>query len=355
MASLTYQALLGNWWSGNITINYTSSYDSKTNRTTIQFLQSEHSYYGRNNYSTTANTTITIKASDNPSEQKTVTFSTSGVTNMAGKSYTGIPSPSEVVIQHSSTPGVKTVEISCSTVIYPLYPSSSYNTAQTANGSGSTSVTNVPSYTLSISADSSVSVSVNRTSSPYGNAPQGYISSGAALYYGDVLNINYSLSNGYTINTHTLNGSPFNSGISHTCTEDVSLVLTTSVASYLITLESDDYINIQINRLASPLGKGALGILTSNSAYYMDELEISAIPNSGYGIQSLSVNGKAVASPYRVTVTATLLIKAISKALGFFYIDSGSEIQQYRIFIDSGSGMEQYKAMLDTGSEIIPY
>ncbi len=51
------------------------------------------------------------------------------------------------------------------------------------------------------------------------------LSSGATVYYGDVLNITYGASAGYKA-VATLNGSPITSGINHTVTGDVSIAVT---------------------------------------------------------------------------------------------------------------------------------
>lgn len=85
-------------------------------------------------------------------------------------------------------------------------------------------------YTLSISAGSNTSITVNRTSSPNQHASTGNIPNGSTIYYGDVLTISYSVSSGYNINTHTVNGTTFTSGTSYTVTGAIS-VITTAVAS----------------------------------------------------------------------------------------------------------------------------
>lgn len=94
---------------------------------------------------------------------------------------------------------------------------------------GSTAVWGKP-YSLSISAGTNTSVTVTRTSSPNQGASTGTLSSGSVVYYGDVLTISYSVSSGYAISTHTVNGTTFNSGASFTVTSAISVV-TTAVAS----------------------------------------------------------------------------------------------------------------------------
>ncbi len=58
----------------------------------------------------------------------------------------------------------------------------------------------IVAYTVSWSESSGCSISVERKSSPNGNASIGNISTGATVYYGDVLSITYSADTGYTLN-----------------------------------------------------------------------------------------------------------------------------------------------------------
>lgn len=85
-------------------------------------------------------------------------------------------------------------------------------------------------YSLSISQGSNTTVTVTRVSSVNQGASTGTLSSGSVVYYGDVLTINYSVSSGYNISTHTVNGTTFTSGQSFTVTSAISVV-TTAIAS----------------------------------------------------------------------------------------------------------------------------
>ncbi|MGN0295388.1 MAG: InlB B-repeat-containing protein [Lachnospiraceae bacterium] len=55
------------------------------------------------------------------------------------------------------------------------------------------------SHTASWSAGTGVVITVSRTASPYKNAETGTLSNGAEVFFGDVLSINYSASDGYTL------------------------------------------------------------------------------------------------------------------------------------------------------------
>jgi uncharacterized repeat protein (TIGR02543 family) len=56
-------------------------------------------------------------------------------------------------------------------------------------------------YKVSWSNGTGYTISVNRTSSPNANASTGALSSGATVYYGDVLSVTYTASTGYSISS----------------------------------------------------------------------------------------------------------------------------------------------------------
>lgn len=92
---------------------------------------------------------------------------------------------------------------------------------------GTINLTNIATYTLSVSAGTGSSITVNRTSSGYGGT--GNLSNGARLYYGDKLKVTFTASSNYQIATHTVNGSSFTSGNTHSVTGNVSVVATAQV------------------------------------------------------------------------------------------------------------------------------
>ena len=55
------------------------------------------------------------------------------------------------------------------------------------------------SYTAKWASGTGYTIVVNRTSSPYADAATGKLSSGATVYYGDVLSVSYNASTGYTL------------------------------------------------------------------------------------------------------------------------------------------------------------
>lgn len=110
-----------------------------------------------------------------------------------------------------------------------------------ASASGTMALTtiSVASYTLSISAGTGSTITVNRTSSPKGGGATGNLSNGAKIYYSDVLKISFGAGSNYNLGTHTVNGSTFTSGGSHTVTKAVSVVATATGKTYTITYNAN--------------------------------------------------------------------------------------------------------------------
>lgn len=102
-----------------------------------------------------------------------------------------------------------------------------YNWSINETGSGSFTLNALTVYSLSTSAGTGSSITVNRTSSGY--ASTGNLSNGARLYKGDTLKITFTPSTNYAISTHTVNGSTFTSGGTHTVSTNVNVVATAQV------------------------------------------------------------------------------------------------------------------------------
>ena len=97
-----------------------------------------------------------------------------------------------------------------------------------AYGSTSYTATGTAKLTLSISAGTGSSITVNRTSSSVGLAT-GNLSNGAVIYKNDKLKISFAANTNYALATHTVNGSTFTSGNTHTVSSNVSVVSTATV------------------------------------------------------------------------------------------------------------------------------
>lgn len=136
-------------------------------------------------------------------------------------------------------------------------------------------------FTLSVSTGTGSTITVNRTTSALGTslAATGKLSNGASIYKGDKLQISFSPSTNYGIDTHTVNGSTFTSGNTHTVSGNVSVVVT----AYL--LASD------VGASDANIGSNSTITVTKYNSNYYHSLQYSFGSLSGYitssgGVQS---------------------------------------------------------------------
>ena len=102
---------------------------------------------------------------------------------------------------------------------------------------GATSVVSTATkktFKLTITQGSKSTATVNRTESPIGGASTGNLSTNATLYYNDKLKVTFSASGGYHVTTHTVNGSTFTSGNTHTATTAVTVVSAAAANTYTV-------------------------------------------------------------------------------------------------------------------------
>ncbi len=122
------------------------------------------------------------------------------------------------------------------------------------------------SYTLSISQGAGSTITVNRTSST-GGGSTGNLSNGATIYYGDVLKISITANTGYTIGTHTVNGSAWTSGNNHTVAGNVTVASTATLNSYTVTYNCDPGTNGTVSGSApssATVNHGSNATITGN-------------------------------------------------------------------------------------------
>lgn len=314
MATLTYNPTL-NDWTGTVNINYTVAYDALTNQTTVTFSESNLSYSGKSDYETSSTTTITVTAEDNTSSTATATLSTSGYT-VGGDTFTGTPSPSEVIVSHSSEAGTKSITISASTTVNVYLGSGP--TLNRIKGSGSTSVTSgtyVPQYSLSISAGKGSTIIVNRISSPNKGAATGNLSSIDYIYHGDKLKISFGAEPGYSLDTHKVNNETFTSENTHTVYDNVNVVSSASVLRYKLYINADSHANVTVTRTESPKASASIGtVLHDDYIYYGDKLSITVTPKSGYEVNTSTLNGGAMESSHTVGSDVTIKVETSLKS-----------------------------------------
>ena len=293
-------------WSTTSYLNYTTSYNSITNQTTVTFQSCDQSYWGTANYGTSVKTNITVTAVDNTSSVATSYFEIWGHTNGSSVQMTGVPSPASVVVTHSSASGSKQVKIDVSTAIFVAM---SGNIQKTANGSGSATVTSGTHYierTLSINTENAT-VTCQRTSSPAG-AGTGILTNGAAIYDSDVLKFTFTPATNYTIKTHTVNGTTFTSGNSHTVSGDVSVVVVAEPSIFTLSLNYDNGVNLTVKRHGTALANGA--VLNKREVL---TVTYSLKDDSTTFIQEATLNGSTISSGASHTVNGSVIVRVYSQ------------------------------------------
>ena len=199
--------------------------------------------------------------------------------------------------------------------------------------------TGVRAFSLSVSAGNGSIITVKRG----GEA----LSHGAVIYYGDVLTITFGASTGYDLVDHTVNGSNFTSGGTHTVSAAVTVVATATRKSYILTLTTDGHCALTVERSGEALSDGA-------TIYHGDVLTITFAASSGYKLKEATLNGAAITSPASHTVTGAVAIIIVTSALGFVYRDNGTEVVACEVYRDNGTEIVRCRFYRDNGTEIVP-
>lgn len=330
----------------SVTFTYTTSFNRSTNQTTVTITNIKSVFNTGGASSVCAlSGTLTVKAADNTGSSGTYDVSQS----KNGNSITISTDVSKTITVSHGIGTNKQVILSfngdINAAYYHSYPTdSSTNTTVTA--------ASATARTLSISAGAGTSITVNRTSSPW--AATGGLSSGAAIYDGDVLKITFGVSTGYNLGTHTVNGSTFTTGNTHTVSANVTVVSTASVKSYSLSISTDGHATVTVNRTSSPLQGASTGnISDGETIYYNDVISVDVTPNGGYEVETATLNDGEIVSPH--TVSENVSIVVVTSPLGFAYIDINTEVTAFSMLIDTGSVIERFRAYIDNGESIVPY
>lgn len=180
------------------------------------------------------------------------------------------------------------------------------------------SVNIVSKFTLTITTNHA-SLSVKRTSSPFGGASTNVaLSSGAEVYWGDVITKTGGAANtGFQSYSVTPSGLTYASGQAAsgpwTVTGTCSLTASATVISYTLSINAGSNSTITINRSSSPNGGGNTGNILSKTGatgsvtvYYGDVVSWSFSVGSYYSIGTHTVGGTARNSGFSWTVTGAI-------------------------------------------------
>lgn len=194
--------------------------------------------------------------------------------------------------------------------------------------------TGVRAFSLSVSAGNGSIITVKRG----GEA----LSHGAVIYYGDVLTITFGASTGYDLVDHTVNGSNFTSGGTHTVSAAVTVVATATRKSYTLTLTTDGHCALTVTRNGSALASG-------DTIYYGDSLNISFSAQPGYEVKSAMLNGSEITSPFTHMVTGNVEIVIVTALLSSAWIYINGAFKRYFINIYTQGAWRRFREKIFPG------
>lgn len=204
------------------------------------------------------------------------TYTAAAISHDANSDYYKLIKTYTVRVKHNAN-GKKTgVKLSASWRMSGTYSGVSVGTI---TASATIDLDAIPVYSLSVSAGTGSSITVNRTSSGFGGT--GNLSNGATLYTGDKLKITFTPSTNYAIHTHKVNNTTFTSGNTHTVSGNVSVVSTAQVLA-----SSVGATNANIGAVST------ITITKYNTSYY-HTLQYSFGNLSGYITSSGGVSSNA--------------------------------------------------------------
>lgn len=328
-------------------------------------------------YSSTTVRTVRYQFTTGSDGAASISFSFQGPTNPTGSStaasinwYVTTSSTSHASAGSSSTKNgtcstsynsssyVWTISVSSGSVkllpnttyylwLFPNHSSGNYYLSINTSWATSMSITldgEYKPYVLTVSTGPGTNLEVTKDGSA--------LSSGATVYTGDVIQVWYNASTGYTNASCSVssvgsisNGGTFAVSTNHTITTSAE------VLSYSLSINAETGSTITVNRTSSPLKGAATGSITvSDPIYYNDVLTITFVALPGYELVTTTVNGSDFTSGNTHTVTDNVTVATTTKQLGLVYIDNGTTLEAYLIYIDNGSFWEQYAPYIDNGS-----
>lgn len=294
-------------------------YDNVNNKSVLTVsLESYHEKYsGTHNFLDNSENPTYIKADGNT----LVTLGTAyKITYNASNTWQQIKSSSgpnewKYTVNHDSS-GNATVNFETAGRMYMYYNGNNYYGDM--DKTMSYTFTGVRAFSLSVSAGNGSIITVKRG----GEA----LSHGAVIYYGDVLTITFGASTGYDLVDHTVNGSNFTSGGTHTVSAAVTVVATATRKSYTLTLTTDGHCALTVTRNGSALASG-------DTIYYGDSLNISFSAQPGYEVKSAMLNGSEITSPFTHRVTGNVEIVIVTELLSSAWIYINGAFKRYFINI----------------------
>ncbi len=204
---------------------------------------------------------------------------------------------------------------------------------------GATSVVSTATkktFKLTITQGSKSTATVNRTESPIGGASTGNLSTNATLYYNDKLKVTFSASGGYHVTTHTVNGSTFTSGNTHTATAAVAVVSAAAANTYTVKFNA--------NR-GTASGSGTM----ADQSYTYDTAQ-NLRTNAFTRYYTVSFDGNGITNPTSQNASSTFNGWATS-ASGSKAYDNGQSVKN---LTTTNNGTVNLYAVWTNGSVTLP-
>lgn len=306
---MAWEYVSNNYEGRTIKLTITETVNKSSNSSTLNWTLT--SAGGSDSYYTIGETTVKINGTQVYHKSKTVWDSYEFPAKKGSES-------GSITITHNAD-GTKTgIPVSFKTRVYYFAP--------VEYADSNIDLTAISTYTLSTSAGTGSSITVNRTASGY--ASTGNLSNGARLYYGDTLKITFTPGTNYSITTHTVNGSTFTSGNTHTVSGDVTVTATAtplkstigatdanigSTSTITVTRYNSSYTHTITYKLGNATGTIVTKGTSTSIAWTVPDAFYAQIPNAKTGTCTLTIetfNGSTSLG----TNTCTLKVTASSSA-----------------------------------------
>lgn len=228
---------------------------------------------------------------------------------------------------------------------YLYYASGNIRNSSISSGTEKVLYFNVPQdYTLTISQGTGTTITVTRISSNV--TYTGTLYNNSTIWAGDVLTITiYSLT-GYTLKTHTVNGSTFTSGGSVSVSGNIVVSATATANLYTLSISTNTGISVTVYNETEQKY-----CYNGSSVSYNSVLKITCSVSSGYELSSLTIDGvKYSSTSASIVVDGDTSINAQAKALGLVYIHNGTNYEAFQIYIFNGSTWDLYCPYIHNGT-----
>lgn len=202
-----------------------------------------------------------------------------------------------------------------------------------------TTVAALNTYTLRLYVDEYTNLSVKR-----GGVS---LSDNADISDGDVLTITASGKTGYSRSLLTVNGEDFISTHTYTVHSNVEVRAASTVNTYTLSLSPGTGSSISVMRGSEALHDG-------DTISYWDELVITAIPDSGYSILTLTVNGSPFANGATHVVSAAVTVVTTTEELVGAYLKLAAGWARYAAYIFSNA-WNRYVPYIQTTTGWVKY